>query len=84
MRAGVWYDNNKRDIGEALLALGAQPAIEDVNRVIGNNSWTQLICDECKNDVAAVVQLGAEPDYESATACVCGACLLKARRLLRG
>ncbi len=50
-------------------------APEDVDRIIGNDSWTtQLKCDECKEYVNWVLQVGDEPDYESDTACLCKAC----------
>lgn len=48
---------------------------EDVNKIIGNSSWTTLKCNECKKYVDTVIQLGDEPDYESSTAMVCIPCL---------
>ena len=72
---------NSRGIYEALLALGENPLPYDVNKVIGNNSWTYLSCDECSKEVEVVVQLGEEPDYESATAQICFPCLKKAVKL---
>lgn len=51
---------------------------KEVNDIIGNKFWTELHCDDCKKEVDAVVQLGDEPDYESATANICFECLEKA------
>jgi len=51
---------------------------DDVNKIIGNNSWTALSCDECKKDVEAIIVVGEEPDYESSTARVCFDCIRKA------
>jgi hypothetical protein len=51
---------------------------KEVNDIIGNKYWTELHCDDCKKEVDAVVQLGDEPDYESATANICFECLEKA------
>ena len=49
--------------------------------ILGHSSWTSLKCDECNREVQAVVQLGQEPDYESATACICVDCLNEAVKL---
>ena len=73
----------KRDILNQLEALDLTSATqEEVNKIIGNDSWTALKCDECGEDVDAVVRVGEEPNYESQTACVCRACLAKAAQLL--
>ena len=51
---------------------------ERAKEILGNDSWTRNKCDECNKDVYATVQLGQEPDYESATANICLECLNKA------
>ncbi len=51
---------------------------QEVNRLIGNDSWTSLTCDACDKEVLAVVQVGQEPDYESRTASLCAECLGRA------
>jgi hypothetical protein len=56
---------------------------KDVEKIIGNASWTRLGCDECGKEVGTVVQLGEEPDYESSTADVCLECLHKAAGLTK-
>lgn len=43
---------------QELLALGDSPTPEHVNGVIGNTSWTELQCDECKQEVEAVTHVG--------------------------
>jgi len=54
----------------------------DVEKIIGNNSWVGYsYCDECDECFNTVVELGEEPDYESATARICGECLKKAMAL---
>lgn len=40
-----------------------------------------LVCDECSEKVNIAIQLGEEPDYESATAIICESCLNKAKEL---
>lgn len=54
---------------------------KDIANIIGNDSWTIMRCNECNKDVKHVVQLGQEPDYESATAQICFSCLNKAVKL---
>lgn len=55
----------------------------DVATIIGNTSWVgSSKCNECKQEVAAAVEVGDEPDYDSATATMCLPCLRKAVALL--
>ena len=49
-----------------------------INEAIGNDSWTRLTCNECRENVHAYVHLGEEPDYESTTFFICLGCLKKA------
>lgn len=72
---------NKGSITNALLALPKPINADDVNRIIGNDSWTSLTCDECGKEVDAVVMLGQEPDHDSSTAYICKKCLISARKL---
>jgi hypothetical protein len=73
-----------RDILKQINALDLEHATEkDIELIIGNSSWTNLICDECKQSVEAVVQVGAEPDYESNTANLCRSCCAVAFGLIR-
>lgn len=70
--------SDKVAIGRALRGLDlATASPRKVDAIIGNNSWTEVpSCDECEDDcLSVVVQLGEEPDYESATANVCIKCL---------
>lgn len=71
----------KEETHTKLVALGAHPNPDDVDSVIGNKSWTACICNDCGKYVEAVVQLGQEPDYDSATANICFPCLKKAVKL---
>lgn len=49
-----------------------------ISDIIGNDSWTQNICDECGKDSAALIQLGQGPDEGMAIASICLACIRKA------
>lgn len=78
-RNGNWlYDDGKRTIWEKLAALGTNPHPDDVDAAIGNGSWTECRCDECRGLFEEVVEVGQEPDYESATARICKGCLTMA------
>lgn len=76
-QANRWPD--KQATLQALCDLGPDPDPDEVDRVIGNASWTRTSCSECGNeDPMFVVQLGHEPDYESCTAWICDTCIEKA------
>lgn len=55
---------------------------EQIKKIIGNDSWTRNHCHECGNDSEITIQLGQEPDYESATANICPVCLKKALEII--
>jgi hypothetical protein len=79
--AGHWqYGAREREnIYNALIALGDSPNPDDVDRVIGNKSWTEVgECDECRKASEALIMLGEEPDYDSHTAYICINCLQSA------
>ena len=79
------YGQDKLTILLRLAALNLSTVDPDeVDDIIGNDNWTSPgDCTDCgAEDLAAVVQLGQEPDYESATANVCADCLRKALDLV--
>lgn len=55
---------------------------DDFANIIGNNSWTSIICTACGRDVDEAVEVGEPPDYESHTATLCRPCLQEAIALL--
>lgn len=71
-------------ISQELHALDPETATaDDVEKIVGNRTWAGVYwCDECNEKVSAAMQIGAEPDYDSATATVCGPCLRKALQKL--
>jgi len=77
------YDHS-RQIYEKLCALNVDTATaKDVDDIIDGYGWTTFRCDECNaSKLTEVVQVGQEPDYESATANLCRECLTKAFKLL--
>ena len=50
-----YYGEDKIEKYEQLVNLGKNKNPEDVNKIIGNSSWTRLICNHCSKDVDAVV-----------------------------
>jgi hypothetical protein len=69
---------------ERLAALDVDTATAaDVEAIIGNRSWCEpQRCHECGVRSWHVVQLGEDPDYESATANICTDCLRAALALV--
>jgi len=70
------YGVDKLEILRALEALGPTPTPEAVDAAIGNGSWTMVpACSGCgAAQCEAVVQVGEDDDYESATAWLCRDC----------
>lgn len=56
----------------------------EVDRIIGNTSWTSVPnCDECgAQELSAVIAIGQESDYDSNTAYICHTCLTSAALML--
>ena len=77
---GYWeHANDKKTVYENLVALGENPTPEQINEVIGNNSWTRLECSECNKEVDTVVILSCyDSDFY-----ICKKCLNKCSRLVR-
>ena len=75
---GSVFGGSSEDIYRKLLAMPDTATPADVAAIIGNTSWASTSCHECGDDVPVTVELGAEEDYESHTACICEPCLVKA------
>jgi hypothetical protein len=76
-------DAGKEQTYQRLISL-VNPTQQQIKEVIGNGSWTRLKCDECGKEVQATIEVGQEPDYESATANLCIDCLRKALEKFEG
>lgn len=73
-------------VSGALHALDKETATAaDVEAIIGNSSWTlaRFECDECGQLASEVVEVGEEPDYESATAKLCRSCVEQALAMFK-
>ncbi|HCH9337326.1 TPA: hypothetical protein PNO69_004522 [Salmonella enterica] len=78
---GEWrYGYNKEDTYYKLQSLGDKKTEESITEVIGNSSWTQLICNECNRDNERVVVMSCE-EY---SLYLCLKCINKAGKLLKG
>ena len=73
----------KAAIGAALAALDPEKATAaDVERIVGNTSWTALTCDACQVDVPAAVEIIEDSEYEGPHALLCSRCLRAALSLI--
>ncbi len=76
-------DVGKQKILTRLQALDKETcSADDVNKIIGNKSWTRRHCSECRESTNWAIQVGEPPDYESATATLCRSCFDKAVKLV--
>ena len=70
---------------DKLIDLGPTPNPDDVDKIIGNNSWTEVPrCEQCDKRVEAVVEVGQEPDWESRTCYLCKECITKLYNFIQG
>jgi hypothetical protein len=74
-----------QEIGKKLSTLDLETAtVDDVAAIIGNNTWCENTkCNDCGEEVSTAIEVGEEPDYESATAYLCFSCLEKAYNLMK-
>lgn len=60
---GIWGEcilGSSKYIHKRLVALGDKPEIDAVNQVIGNPSWTRIICHECSTyNADYIIQVGS-------------------------
>ncbi len=54
----------------------------EIDAIIGNSSWTENRCDECKKDSDVLVHMGDEPDYDMRWLSLCPDCIAAAVALL--
>lgn len=72
--SGSYRNDETERKTERLLALKAAGPFtaEQVNEIIGNSSWTELRCSECRDDVEVLAVFGGD-DYDWQN--VCANCL---------
>lgn len=70
---------------QALLALDLNTAtVADVEALVGTDTWTTIVCDQCRRRVSCAIEVGAELDAESRTAVLCRACCTDAYTCITG
>ena len=69
---------DKQETTKALAALPPGFTAEQVNQIIGNNSWTENKCDECDMDAPVLVRIGDAPDYDARWMDLCPNCIRRA------
>ena len=57
--------------------------VEDISRIIGNDSWVRMRCDSCSDSVLWRITLGEEEDYESRTTSLFRNCFDEAVQLVK-
>ncbi len=70
-----------KDIYDKLCDLGLNPLIEDVAKIIGNQSWSYISCDGCSDYIERAVRLG---DTYSESKRYCATCIAEAHQVLIG
>jgi hypothetical protein len=74
-----YYGQAKSETTKKLLSLISPFTAVEVNEIIGNDSWTKLLCTECNENCESVVRIGDEPEYDARWVDLCDECLEKAR-----
>ncbi len=65
----IWKDSSSR-IYQELVNLGDNPDPEDVEELIGNDSWTKTCCDECRVEhIPVAILSGDEEDIRICHTC---------------
>jgi len=82
-RRGKWIPSRPTGLQHSqiytdLCALPKDATEEDITGIIGNSTWTSLVCEECGQEVDTVIQLGEDCD----TLDICLTCLNKAVKIM--
>jgi len=79
-----WYEDTTRQRQtQALDKLDLNTCSpEDIKAIIGNDSWTENECHECKRNVDTIIFIGDEPDYDAKYVQICADCLGMAHQLM--
>ena len=75
------FDGDAESVYNKLLELGNRPMPQDVDNIIGNNSWTRTLCGVCGVENAAVVPFS---DGDECNIHICEGCLLDAVKAIEG
>lgn len=64
-----------------LSSLSDSEATDEIDRIIGNRSWTRMLCEECEGEVDALIRF---QDRGECCVDVCSDCLMRAVGLISG
>jgi hypothetical protein len=84
-RRGEWYQTPEGSEAAAkfakLAALPSESSEEAISAIIGDNRWTENLCNECGEDSAVIVLLGEESHHPTDAVAICLDCLKQAKRI---
>ena len=70
---------DKIETGKRLAAL-VNPTRDEIEAIIGNDTWTRIFCDMCRQEAKALAVVGAE--YSSSGTACCANCLKQAAQVI--
>lgn len=74
---------DKDQTTDALNALAKGTFIAaDIDRIIGNDSWTAHRCDGCGADRDILIRIGEEPDYDARWLDLCTECIVSMAQVM--
>lgn len=74
LQGDTWqYGIDKEQIYKKLVGLGTDPTADDVDKVIGNPSWTSQYCTNCNKTSENLILIG-RVDYDTDSAYICKPC----------
>ena len=77
------HSGSSKTMSEKLHALNlSKVSAATVNKTIGNDTWTRLVCDECRKPVTKVAVL-YNPDDGTAVFEICESCATKVKTLFK-
>lgn len=77
------FGADKEPIYKKLVALGTSPTADEVDKVIGNPSWTSQYCTNCNQNSEDVILIG-RVDYDTESAYICKPCCETALKMFKG
>jgi hypothetical protein len=84
-RRGEWQPTAEGGDASAiytqLMAFSHAPTEETITAAIGDNRWTENICDECGEDREITIILAEEIHHPTDAVAICPTCLKQAARL---
>lgn len=75
-----WQSAQRQEQWASLKALPENATAVQIAAIIGNDSWTAIMCNECGQNVESAIVLNESEDYHTFT--VCAGCLDLAQLLL--